>query len=248
MVGIRNSSEIKKMRKAGLINFQTHKLLESKIRPGITTLELNDIAEEFIKSKGGIPSFKGYGGFPKTICTSVNDEVVHGIPSLKKLKKGDIISIDIGVIYQGYHSDSAATYPVGEISDENKMLLEETKNALFAGLSKVKNGAHLGDVSAAIEKHAKKYKLGVVRELVGHGVGKNLHEDPDIPNFGKENTGLLLKSGMTLAIEPMLNLGTRKVWMEDDDWTIVTQDGKPSAHFEHTILVTDDGYEILTGE
>ena len=248
MVGIRSESEIKKMRKAGLINYQTHKLLESKIKPGITTLELNDIADEFIRSKGGIPSFLGYGGFPKTICTSVNDEIVHGIPSLKKLKKGDIISIEIGVIYQGYHSDSAWTYPVGEIGEKEKMLLEETKNALYAGLSKVKAGAHLGDVGAAIEAHAKKFKLGVVRELVGHGVGKNLHEDPDIPNYGKENTGLLLKSGMTLAIEPMLNLGTRKVWMEDDDWTIVTRDGLPSAHFEHTVLVTDDGYKILTGE
>lgn len=248
MVSIKSDAEIKKMRKAGLINYQTHKLLESKIKPGITTLELNDIAEEFIRSKGGIPSFLGYGGFPKTICTSVNDEVVHGIPSLKKLKKGDIISIDIGVIYQGYHSDSAWTYPVGEISDEIKILLEETKNALYEGIKQVKNGAHLGDVSNAIESHAKKYNLGVVRELVGHGVGKNLHEDPDVPNYGKKNTGLILKSGMTIAIEPMLNLGSRKVWMEDDDWTIVTQDGKPSAHFEHTVLVTDDGYKILTGE
>ncbi len=248
MIDIKNNFEIKKMERAGLINYQTHKLLESKIKPGITTLELNDIAEEFIKSKGGIPSFLGYNGFPKTICTSVNEEVVHGIPSLKKLKKGDIISIDIGVIYQGYHSDSAWTYPVGEISHEKKVLLEETKNALYAGLKQIKNGVHLGDVSSAIEKHAKKFNLGVVRELVGHGVGKHLHEEPDIPNYGKKGTGIILKSGMTLAIEPMLNLGTRKIWLEDDDWTIITQDGKPSAHFEHTVLVTDDGYKILTGE
>ncbi len=248
MIETRTDAEIKKMKKAGLINYQTHKLLESYIKPGITTKELDDIAYDFIKSKGGIPSFLDYDGFPASICTSINEEVVHGIPSLRKLKKGDIISIDIGVIYQGYHSDSAWTYPVGEISEEKKMLLEETKNALFAGLAKIKNGAHLGDVSAAIENHAKKFKLGVVKELVGHGVGKNLHEEPDIPNYGKEHTGIILKTGMTLAIEPMLTLGKRHIWLLDDDWTIVTQDGSPSAHFEHTVLVTDDGYIILTGE
>lgn len=248
MVAVRSNSEIKKMQKAGSINYQTHKLLSKYIKPGITTKELDNIAYEFIKSKGGIPSFLGYDGFPASICTSINDEVVHGIPSLRKLKKGDIISIDIGVIYQGYHSDSAWTYPVGEIDEKKKLLLEETKNALFAGLSKIKNGAYLGDVSAAIEKHAKKYNLGVIRELVGHGVGKNLHEDPDIPNYGKEHTGIKLRTGMTLAIEPMLTLGKRNVWMLDDDWTIVTQDESPSAHFEHTVLVTDDGYIILTGE
>ena len=248
MVTIKNYTEIKKMKQAGHINHMTHKLIQESIRPGITTKELDEIAEEFIRSKGGIPSCLNYEGYPASICTSINEEIVHGIPSLKKLKKGDIISIDICVEYQGYQSDCAATYPVGEISPEKQMLIRETKNALMCGINAVKAGATIGDIGFAIESHAKKFKLGVVRELVGHGLGTSIHEEPDVPNFGKKGEGMVLKSGMTLAIEPMLNLGTRKVWMLDDDWTIVTQDGLPSAHFEHTVLVTDDGYIILTGE
>lgn len=248
MVSIKNANEIKKMKRAGQINAACHKLLTSKIQPGITTQQLDDIADEFIRSKGGIPSFLGFEGFPKSICTSINEEVVHGIPSKRKLKEGDILTIDIGVIYQGYHSDSAWTHAVGNISNEKQFLLEETKNALYAGLKKIKHGANLGNVSHAIEHHAKAHNLKVIKELVGHGIGKKLHEEPDIPNYGKENTGLILKSGMTLAIEPMLSSGSREIWITENDWTISTQDDSPTAHFEHTVLVTDDGYIILTGE
>lgn len=246
MISIKNETDIKKMKISGKINYETHKYLESNIKPGITTKYLNDIAEEFIRSKGGEPSFLNYEGFPASICISINEEVVHGIPGSRKLKNGDIVSLDIGVIYDGMHSDSAATYKVGTISSEKENLLLHTKEALYEGLKEIKAGVRLGNVSNAIERCAKKYKLSVVQELVGHGVGYNLHEDPDVPNYGKPNVGPILKSGMTLAIEPMLNLGTRKVFIKDNDWTIITQDNKPSAHFEHTVLVTDDGYEILT--
>ncbi len=248
MISIKSNREIELMKIAGRINFETHQLLAKNIRPGITTQELNDIADAYIRSQGGIPSFLNYEGYPASICTSVNEEIVHGIPSKRKLKNGDIISIDIGVIYKGYHSDSAWTHPVGTISEKKQKLLDITKEALYRGIHEVKAGARLGDIGYAIESFALKNHLGVVRVLVGHGVGTNLHEDPDVPNYGQKNTGLVLKKGMTIAIEPMLNLGTEKVYMLDDDWTIVTGDNKPSAHFEHTVLVTDDGYEILTGD
>ncbi len=248
MISIKSEREIELMKIAGKINYDTHKLLASKIRPGITTKELNDIADDYIRSQGGIPSFKGYEGYPASICTSVNEEVVHGIPSNRKLKNGDIISIDIGVIYKGYHSDSAWTHPVGTISDKKAYLLEHTKKSLYEGIKEVKAGTRLHNIGAKIEEYALKHHLGVVKELVGHGVGQNLHEDPDVPNYGKYDTGLVLKAGMTIAIEPMLNLGTEKIYLLDDDWTIITRDNKPSAHFEHTVLVTEDGYEILTGE
>jgi methionyl aminopeptidase len=246
MISIKSNREIELLRKAGHITFLTHKLLEKHIKPGITTNELDRLAESFITNQGCIPSFKNFNGFPKSICTSINDEVVHGIPSNTKLKDGDIISIDIGVCYKGYHGDSAWTYPVGNISEEKKYLLEHTKNSLFQGLSKVKAGNKLGDVCAAIGSYATNHKLGIVKELVGHGVGSQLHEDPEIPNYGSPNTGPELKEGMVLAIEPMLNLGGADVVMLDDDWTVVTEDYSPSAHFEHTILVTKDGYEIFT--
>lgn len=248
MISIKSKSDIEKMRISGKINYQTHKYLESKLKPGITTKYLNDIADKFIRSKGGIPSFLNYEGYPASICISINEEVVHGIPGARKLKKGDIVSLDIGVIYKGMHSDSAATYGVGTLSSNKQSLLTHTKEALEKGLNEIKAGVRLGNVSNAIEHHAKKYGLGVVRELVGHGVGYELHEDPDIPNYGASDVGPILKAGMTLAIEPMLNLGTRKVFIKDNNWTIVTQDNKPSAHFEHTVLVTKDGYEILTKE
>ena len=248
MISIKSNREIELMKIAGRINFETHQLLAKNIRPGITTQELNDIADAYIRSQGGIPSFLNYEGYPASICTSVNEEIVHGIPSKRKLKNGDIISIDIGACYKGYHSDSAWTHPVGTISEKKQKLLDITKEALYRGIHEVKAGARLGDIGYAIESFALKNHLGVVRVLVGHGVGTNLHEDPDVPNYGQKNTGLVLKKGMTIAIEPMLNLGTEKVYMLDDDWTIVTGDNKPSAHFEHTVLVTDDGYEILTGD
>ena len=246
MISIKSKREIELLRHAGKITFLTHKLLENNIKPGITTKELDKLAESYILSQDCTPSFKNYNGFPKSICTSVNDEVVHGIPSEYKLKDGDIISIDIGICYKGYHGDSAWTYPVGNISEDKKYLLEHTKNSLFEGLNQIKEGNKLGDVSSAIGSYASAYKLGIVKELVGHGVGSKLHEDPEIPNYGNPNTGPILKEGMVLAIEPMLNLGSPNVAMMEDNWTIVTEDYSPSAHFEHTILVTKTGYEILT--
>ena len=248
MVSIKSEREIELMRYAGHINYLCHRYLESKLKPGITTKEIDDLAGDFIKEHGCISSSLGYEGYPNNICISVNDEVVHGIGSKRKLKNGDIVSLDICMSYKGYHSDSAATYPVGTITKEKQDLIDHTKESLMAGLAKVKAGAKLGDISHAIETCAHKHKLGVVEELCGHGIGTKLHEDPDIPNFGEEGTGLTLKAGMTFAIEPMLNLGTKHVYMLDDDWTIVTADGRASAHFEHTILVCEDGYEILTGE
>ena len=248
MVSIKSDREIELMKYAGHINYLCHKYLESHIKPGITTKELDDLAAKFMKEHDCVSSSLGYEGYPAYICISVKDEVVHGIPGRRRLMNGDIVSLDICMSYKGYHSDSAATYPVGTISKEKAELLEDTKGALYAGINEVKAGARLGNVSHAIETYAHRHHLGVVEELCGHGIGNELHEDPDILNYGPANTGLVLKSGMTLAIEPMLNLGTKHVGILDDDWTIVTEDGKPSAHFEHTVLVTDDGYIILTGE
>lgn len=246
MISIKNDEEIKVMKEAGKINYECHQYLKDNIKPGVTTKYLDDLAYKFITSHDGYPSFKDYQGFPGSICTSINEVVVHGIPGDQTLKEGDIISIDIGVIYKGYHSDSAWTHPVGKISKEKEELLKNTKEALYKGLKEIKNGVNLGKVSKAIENFAKEKKLGVVQELVGHGIGKNLHEEPDVPNYGDSN--ITLKTGMTIAVEPMLNFGTRKIYLLEDDWTIITRDGKPSAHFEHTVLVTNEGYEILTGE
>jgi len=248
MISIKSDYEISLMKKAGNIVYQTHKYLSQYIKPGITTKELDKLAYDFIISQDAIPSFLNYNGFPGSICTSINDEVVHGIPSNRKLKDGDIIGIDIGACYKGYHGDSAWSYKVGSVSREKAYLLEHTEKALFIGLEQVKPGNHIGDISSAIYEYAKDHKLGVVRELVGHGIGNNVHEEPDVPNFGKKGTGPVLKEGMTIAIEPMLNLGTHKIYILDDDWTIVTRDGLPSAHYEHTVAVTKDGYQILTGD
>lgn len=248
MISIKSDYEISLLKIAGNIVYRTHQYLKEYIKPGITTKELDKLAEDFIKSQGAIPSFKNYNGFPGSICTSINEEVVHGIPGNRKLKNGDIIGIDIGACYKGYHGDSAWSYPVGDISDKKKYLLFHTEKALYEGLNQIKPGVRIGDISNAIETYANKYKLGVVRELVGHGVGSKLHEEPDVPNYGKKNTGPILKEGMVIAVEPMLNLGTRQIYILDDDWTIITGDNKPSAHFEHTIVVTKDGYKILTGD
>ena len=246
MITIRTKEEIEILKKAGEIVGETHHYLEKFIKPGITTKQLDKLAYDFIISKGATPSCLGYEGFPATLCTSINDEVVHGIPSNRKLRDGDIITLDIVACYKGYHGDSAWTYAVGKIDDDKAYIIEHTEKALFEGLKMVKPGNRIGDISNAIETYATSHHLGVVRELVGHGVGTDMHEDPDVPNFGKAGTGPLLKEGMVIAIEPMLNLGTRKVYILDDNWTIITADNKPSAHFEHTILVTKDGYEILT--
>lgn len=246
MISIKSEREIELMKKAGKIVGDTHNYLKEFIKPGITTKELDKLAYDFIIKSGAYPSFKGYNGYPGSICTSVNDEVVHGIPGNRKLKEGDIISIDIGACYEGYHGDSAWTYPVGKISKELNELLIHTEESLFAGLSVIKEGVRVGDIGHAVEMVAKKYNLGVVKELVGHGVGSSVHEDPDVPNYGKKNTGPVLKAGMVIAVEPMLNLGSADVAILDDDWTIVTMDESPSAHFEHTVLVTKDGYQILT--
>lgn len=246
MIVIKSDREIELMRIAGKIVGDTHNYLKQYIKPGISTKKLNDLAYKYIISKGATPSFLNYEGYPESICTSVNNEVVHGIPGNYKLKEGDIISIDIGACYKGYHGDSAWTYPVGNISDSKKYLLEHTEKALFEGLNQVKPKGRIGDIGCAVEKYASKYNLGVVKELVGHGVGNQLHEDPDVPNYGKKNTGPLLKEGMVIAVEPMINLGTADVFLLDDDWTVITADDQPSAHFEHTVLITKDGYEILT--
>ena len=246
MITIKSEEEIELLRKAGEIVGETHHYLEKFIKPGITTKELDKLAYDFIISKGATPSCLGYEGFPATLCTSRNDEVVHGIPSNRKLKNGDIITLDIVACYKGYHGDSAWTYSVGTIDDKKKYMMEHTEKALFEGLKMVKPGNRIGDISHAIEEYATKHHMGVVRELVGHGVGTDMHEDPDVPNFGKAGTGPLLKEGMVIAVEPMLTYGKRNICILDDDWTIVTADGEPSAHYEHTVAVTKDGYEILT--
>lgn len=246
MISIKTPREIELLRIAGEITGSTHNYLKPFIKPGVTTKELDQLAEDYIRSRGATPSFKGYDGFPGTICASINEEVVHGIPSNRKLREGDIISIDIGACYKGYHGDSAWTYPVGKISEEKEALLKDTEISLFEGLSAIKAGNRIGDIGYAVQTYAESKGLSVVRELVGHGVGTDVHEDPDVPNYGKQGTGPLLKENMVIAVEPMLNIGSRDIFMLDDDWTIVTADDMPSAHFEHTVLVTKDGYEILT--
>lgn len=246
MISIKSEREIELMRIAGTIVGDTHKYLKKYIKPGVTTAYLDKLAYDYIISRNATPSFKGYEGYPGSICTSINEEVVHGIPGNTKLREGDIISIDIGACYKGYHGDSAWTYPVGKISKEKEELLKHTEESLFAGLSVIKEGTRIGDIGYAVSSVADKYNLGVVKELVGHGVGSRLHESPDVPNYGKPNSGPILKAGMVIAVEPMLNLGTADIFLLDDNWTVITADDKPSAHFEHTVLVTKDGYEILT--
>lgn len=249
MISIKSKREIELMRHAGHINFLTHEEIKKHLKPGVRTEDLDKIAYDFITKNGCIPSCLGYEGFPKSICVSINDEVVHGIPGKRKIQNGDIVSIDFCVRYKGYESDSARTYIVGDVPSDVKDLVENTKEALNIGLSKVKSGAKIGDISHAIEEFAHTHGLSVVEDLVGHGIGSKMHEDPDVPNYGEANTGYTLKEGMTLAIEPMLTLGEKNVCLTNqDDWVIVTEDESLSAHFEHTVLVTKDGYEILTGE
>lgn len=246
MIICKSQAEIDIMREAGRIVARTHRELAKYIRPGITTQELDDIAENFIRKCGAIPSFKGYGGFPGSICASVNEELVHGIPGKRSLKEGDIISVDIGAELDGFHGDSAWTYGVGKISSDNKRLLEVTEKSLFEGLAQAKPDARLSDISHAIQVCAEAAGYSIVKEYVGHGVGRRLHEDPQIPNYGPPGRGPRLKPGMVLAIEPMVNAGKRHVRTLADNWTVVTLDGSMCAHFEHTIAITEDGYEIMT--
>ncbi|MCI8568405.1 MAG: type I methionyl aminopeptidase [Bacilli bacterium] len=246
MISIKSEREIELMKKAGLLVSKMHKFIKPYIKEGITTKELDRLCSEFITSNDAIPTCKGYEGFPCALCTSVNEQVVHGIPGNYKLKNGDIITIDVVIGYKGYQGDAAWTYAVGEIDENKKYLMEHTKKALDVGVSCVKPGNRIGDISAAIQKYAEEHNLGVVRELCGHGIGREMHEDPEVPNFGIPNTGPRLKPGMIICIEPMLTYGRRDVMLLEDDWTVVTADNSPAAHYEHTVLITEDGYEILT--
>lgn len=248
MITIKSKREIDLLRIAGHIVYETHQYLKPFIKAGVTTKYLDTLAEEFIREHDATPSFKGYEGFPTALCISINEEVVHGFPSERKLKDGDIISIDIGACYKGYHGDSAWTYAVGKIDNNKQYLLEHTEKSLYEGIRQVKSGARIGDIGYAIESYAIAHNLGVVKELVGHGVGTNVHEEPDVPNYGKKGIGPKLREGMVIAIEPMLTLGDPAIYVDDNDWTIITEDASNSAHFEHTVVVTSDGVEILTGE
>ena len=246
-VTIKSPREIELMREAGRILAKTHEELAKNLRPGMSTWDIDHMGEEIIRSYGCIPSFKNYNGYPASICVSVNDEVVHGIPHKEHfLDEGDIVSLEAGVIYKGYHSDAARTYGIGQIDDDAKKLIEVTRQSFFEGIKFAKAGNHLNDISVAIQKYAESFGFGVVRDLVGHGIGSHLHEDPEIPNFARKRKGILLQPGMTLAIEPMITEGSYEVVWLDDDWTVMTEDGGWAAHYENTILITENEPEILS--
>ena len=247
MISIKSAKQIQKMRESCKLTRELFLILEDKVRPGVTTMELDTIAYNFYKKHGATPNFLNYNGFPGTICASVNDEVVHGIPSRHRvLAEGDIISIDMGCILDGWHSDAARTFAVGRISDEAQRLIDVTRESFFKGIDVIKHGVKIGDVSATIQNFLESNGYGVVRDLVGHGVGRSLHEEPEVPNFGKAGRGIRLAAGMTLAIEPMVTMGDYHVNVLDDDWTVVTSDGSLAAHYENTVAVTREGVEILT--
>jgi methionyl aminopeptidase len=246
MIYYKKEEEIDLIRESSLLVAKTHAEIAGLIEPGITTLSLDKIAEEFIRDNGGIPAFKGYNGFPSTLCMSPNDQVVHGIPNDITLEDGDILSVDCGVVMNGYYGDSAFTYEVGEVDDKIKKLLKVTKESLYKGIEMAISGNRIGDISYAVQRHAESFGFEVVRELVGHGVGKNLHESPEVPNYGRKGKGILLKEGLVIAIEPMINMGKRGIMQHKDGWTITTIDNKPSAHFEHTIVVRNEKAEILS--
>jgi methionyl aminopeptidase len=246
MIVIKSESEIEIMRKSGRITGSLLNKLRKILRPGVTTKELDKFAEDFIRKRGAVPAFKGYGGYPASLCASINEEVVHGIPSKRRLKDGDIIGLDTGAIYKGYYSDAAITVPVGKITEEKKRLIRITEEAFYRGIEKARPGNRLSDISSAIQKYVEKNGFSIVREFCGHGVGRMLHEDPQIPNYGEPNRGPRLKPGMTFAIEPMVNAGTYRVKILSNGWTAVTADGRPSSHFENTIVITDERPEILT--
>ena len=246
-VTIKSAREIELMKEAGRILAITHDELEKALKPGMSTMDIDRLGEQVIRSFGCIPSFKNYNGFPGSICVSVNDEVVHGIPDKRRvIQEGDIVSLDAGVIYQGYHSDAARTHAVGKVTAQAEKLIEVTRQSFFEGIKFAKAGNHLNDISSAIQKYAEQFGYGVVRELVGHGIGENLHEDPEVPNFAQNRKGIKLAAGMTLAIEPMINAGRADVVWLDDDWTVVTEDNSLSAHYENTVLITDGDPVILS--
>ena len=246
MIYYKTEEEIELVRKSSLLVAKTHAEIAGLIKPGITTLALDKIAEEFIRDNGGFPAFKGYGGFPNTLCMSPNEQVVHGIPNDRALENSEILSVDCGVVMNGYYGDSAFTYEVGEVDAETKQLLKVTKESLYKGIEQAVAGNRIGDIGYAVQQHAESFGYGVVRELVGHGVGKNLHESPEVPNYGRRGRGVMLKEGLIIAIEPMINMGTKHILQHNDGWTITTIDNKPSAHFEHTIVVRKGKAEILS--
>lgn len=246
MIYLKTREEIELMRISAQIVSRTLGEIAKIIRPGLTPLELDKLAETFIRDNGGVPSFKGYHGFPATLCTSVNEHVVHGIPGSRALKEGDIISVDCGVVKNGFHGDHAYTFCIGEVKADVFKLVQVTKECLYKGIEAVQLNNQIGDIGYAIQQHAEAHRYGVVRELIGHGLGKNLHEDPEVPNFGKRGTGPKIKNGLTIAIEPMINLGTKNVEFLKDGWTVMTADRKPSAHFEHDVAMIDGKVEILS--
>jgi len=246
MIHYKTSEEIDIIKESAQILGKAHAEVARLIKPGAKTSEMDKVAEEFIRDNGGVPSFLGYNGFPYTLCVSPNEQVVHGFPSDRELEEGDILSIDCGVFYKGFHSDSAYTYPVGEIAEEHRQLLKVTKESLYKGIEEVVVGKRIGDISYAIQNYVEGYGYSVVRELVGHGVGKELHESPEVPNYGRRGSGPKLKEGMVIAIEPMINLGRREIVQENDGWTIRTKDRAYSAHYEHTVAVMNGKAEVLT--
>lgn len=243
---MKTAEEIEIMRRAGQVVGHTLDMVGKTIRGGMSTADLNEVIDEYLRDHGAIPAFKGYGGFPASACISIDEEVVHGIPGERVIRDGDIVSVDVGSIVDGFYGDSARTFAVGEVSEEKQALMENTRQCLQAGIDKARSGNRLGEISAAVQATAEAAGYGVVRALVGHGIGRKMHEDPQIPNFGSPEAGPVLKTGMVLAIEPMINLGTWEVYTKSDGWTYVTADGKPSAHFEHTVAITDDGPRVLT--
>ncbi len=246
MIHIRNRNEIDKIRRSCEIVADTLVMLEEKIKPGVTPLELDTAAEDFIRGRNAEPGFKGLYGFPATLCVSIDHEVVHGIPNGTPLQEGQIVGIDVGALLEGYYGDHARTFAVGEVDEDRRRLMTRTEECLAEGIAAAQDGAHVGDIGQAVQQHAESAGFGVVRDLVGHGIGTRLHEEPQIPNFGPEGHGPLIREGMCLAIEPMINMGTKDVYTKDDGWTVCTVDGRPSAHFEHTILVTANGPQVLT--
>ena len=246
MITIKSSAEIELMRKANLIVRDTLNMLQDKIRVGMTTKQLDSLAHDYIVKQNAIPSFLGYSGYPASVCISINEEVVHGIPSERVIKEGDLVSIDCGSIYKGYNGDAARTFLMEGADEEKVQLADVTKQSFFEGMKVLKAGARLGDLGHAIQSYAESFGYGVVRAMVGHGIGRDMHEDPEVPNYGVAGRGLRLKAGMTIAVEPMINAGTYDVEMLDDGWTIVTKDNRPSAHYENTVLITEDGVEILS--